>query len=304
MRPGQQAVREWTLQRGAAGSGPARQQSLDPSPHRLRQDDVGQARELGLLYRARSQHEQPADLLAARQGSRRMQRHQRPDRHPRAARRLRPLGEVGLPRLVVGQRAALFPQARKQQRIPRRSIARRLWAAVDQLDPGEARTDRGSDRLGQPTRRAAHEGLQRRLAGGRGLLPAHHAQGPTRQRRRRLPEASTQARQPAHHHGRASHRHRLRWRQGERRALPQGRQGGRPRRAQRRHPVRWRPAVPATADAVSYTHLDVYKRQGLAWASTGPPSAATCRTTCKCASSTNARSRSPPTISCGPSSAE
>ena len=81
------------------------------------------------------------------------------------------LGNAGW---TLRRRAAVLPQARAQR--PRRErMARCRRPAVGVRHRREARAGRSADRGGHGNRHSAQRRLQRRHAGGRRLLPAHHA---------------------------------------------------------------------------------------------------------------------------------
>ena len=186
MRAGQPAERGRRACRLPAGGRSARPLSVDTHPHRLRQDHVPQGSELGLLHRPRSQHAGPPHLLAARPHAGRLQRHQRPDLHPRPARRLRRLGRRRQSRLALGRLPALLPPA-GGQRPGRERHARRGRPVERHLDQDAASAGRGHDRGRRRPGRAARARLQHRRTGRRGLLPAHHAPRPALLHRRGLP---------------------------------------------------------------------------------------------------------------------
>ena len=115
--------------------------------------------------------------LAARQGARRLVVDQRPDLHPRPDAGFRPVAPARQRRLVVGRRAAVFPQGRapgaRRERIPR------------QGRPAESPTCSTDHPLHDAFIEAAQAGglsvqprLQRRRAGRRRTVAADGAQPP------------------------------------------------------------------------------------------------------------------------------
>ena len=137
---------------------------------------------------------QPRDRLAARQGARRLERHQRPDLHPRPARRLRRLGKRARRARLGLSRGAAVLQAlralrRRRERVPRRARrARRLRPAQ------RPSVLRGVARRGRRGRPAAHRRLQRRTTGRPRPLPAHAARPLALRRGERVPRAGAAAR--------------------------------------------------------------------------------------------------------------
>ena len=97
---------------------------------RHRQSALG----LDVQDRAGAGPQRPQPQLSARQGDRRLFGDQRHDLYARTGRRLRSLAPARVARLVVGRRAAVFQEARRQfsrrQRAPRRRrrMARRISA--------------------------------------------------------------------------------------------------------------------------------------------------------------------------------
>ena len=137
------------------------------------------------------------DLLAARQGARRLDLDQRPGLHPRPARGLRPLAPARQRRLGPRRRAALLQALRGPA-----GAAPTNWHGSG----GPLRVDRAArarDSLdafieaAAEARHAAQRRLQRRRPGGRRLLPADHASAAGAPRPRGLSAAGDAAAEPA-----------------------------------------------------------------------------------------------------------
>ena len=117
--------------RAAAGSRRARQLDLVSHPGRLSLCHRQSARRLDAQDRSRAGLEWPQPQLSARQGDRRLLGDQRHDLYARAGDRLRPMAATRPAGLVVGRRAAVFPQAcrsflaRQRTSRARRRMARR-----------------------------------------------------------------------------------------------------------------------------------------------------------------------------------
>ena len=197
-----------------------------------------------------------AGAAAARAGTgpRRRIHGQRHDGRPRGARRLRPLGRLRMPRLVVRRHAALPAADGERRRLRRAALPRRGRA-----DPGAAPAARA---WGLPTTRSRRRRArsrpsvvrrpQRPHGHGRLAVRAQRARdGARRHDQRRLPGARARPPEPAgprRRHGRARAR-----RGGSRHRRPGSRRGRLDRRARRGHrAVRGRD--PLTRDPAALGH--------------------------------------------------
>ena len=282
LRAGQPAVRRSVQARAAAGSGRRRQLDLVSHSGRLsvrhRQSAFGLDAEDG----SPAGPQRAGPQLSARQGGRRLLRHQRHGLHARAGRRLRPLAPARAARLVVGRRAAVFQEARGP--FPRRQRASR-------------------DRRRMAHRTSAHAlGHHRRLARGGGAI-RHSAQQRLQHRRQRRhllfprqPEAraalvggariSQTGAQPAEPAAgnRLPGRGPCLYRQARhRRAFPAGGRFARRALPRRGHPGGRLDRLAADHDAVGRRPRRRSRRNTASRScSTSPASAPTCTTICNC----------------------
>ncbi len=206
------------------GAGRRRQERQLGGHHAVRAGADGrrQRQQLGLQHRAAKGPQRPHRLSAARQGARRLVRHQRDGLYPRPPRRLRPMGLARQCRLVVRRRAALL-QARREQRRFRRRVSRQGRAArrqqVAHRQSGAA--DFSAGRAGSAVSPA--RGFQCRRARRPRHLSADAEERRTLQRRARLsPSAHGQPRQSARRDPRPRHPHPVRRQARGRRRIPPG----------------------------------------------------------------------------------
>ncbi len=206
-RAGQPPQRGRHRDRARAGGRPQRLASLHPSPGRLHQDVLQQACELALQHGAQRVDRRAAHPRPARQDARRLQLHQRPRLQPRPAHGLRHLGAARQPRLGLRRRAPLLqahgaaaqrwrdePDLPRPRRRPHRHRHRLVPSAL-----------RGLHRRRRQPRHPAQPRLQRHHPGRHRLRPAHHPQGPPRQRRHVVPAPRPQARECHGAHGGPRH---------------------------------------------------------------------------------------------------
>ena len=105
--------------RSRAGGRGQRPTLLDQAPDRLRPDVLRRTRQLEVPDRGRARPWRAAELLAARQGRRRVELHQCAGLLPRAAERLRRLAGRRQPRLGLERRGALVSVAPNGARAAR-----------------------------------------------------------------------------------------------------------------------------------------------------------------------------------------
>ena len=163
------------------------------------------------------------DRLAARQGARRLERHQRPALHPRPACRLRRLGPPARRARLELPRAAAVLQALRGLRGRRERVPRRLGRARRLRPAQRPSVLRGLARGRRRGRPSAHRRLQRRRLRRPRPLPAHPARPLALRRRHRLPRAGAAAAQPDGRDRRAGHARRRRERPRPRRRVGRGR---------------------------------------------------------------------------------
>ena len=217
---GQSAQRRSGHRRGGPGGGPARQEQIHPNPGGLHQA-VPQRDRLGLPDRTAEGARRSRDLLAARQGARRLVVDERDDVGARIRRRLRRVGGARRGAMVLRRGARVLPPHRERHRglalrQRRRQRSHRPVARFPSAQPATA--DRGLAGRGAPVRisRCATEFP----CTGRLLRDRRHA-APRRQmqHRRRLPEAGDGPQKP--HRAHRGHRDpsRLRRNPGGRRGI-------------------------------------------------------------------------------------
>ena len=143
---------------------------------------------MAVRLRPRAAPRWPHHPLAARQGARRLQLHQRHGLRPRPSAGLRRVARARQRRLVVRGRAALLQARRGQERGADDYHGAGARSASPTCGSAE-RAVRGLHRRAarRPACRAPR--FQRRRAGRRRLLPAHHPRRPALQHRGGLPEA-------------------------------------------------------------------------------------------------------------------
>ena len=171
---GQPAVRRPADARAAAGGRRQGQLPLDPHPRRLPLPDGQPAHRLVLQDGRGAGPQRPQPRLSARQGAGRLLVHQRHDLHARPGARLRSVAADGQPRLGLGRRAALLPEAPgpvgggarrlRGPARPRRGVAHR--ACAHPLGDPRRVPGRGSG-----SRHPEGGGLQPRRQRGLRLLP-------------------------------------------------------------------------------------------------------------------------------------
>ena len=181
----------------------------------------------------------------------RLERHQRQPLCAGAAAGFRHLGAARQSRLVVRRRPAVFPPlggpVQRRGRLPwhRRPAARvRHQRTAPDL--------RSLHRWRREPGRAAQPRLQRRRAGRRSLLPAHHPQRPPPQRRHRLPGAGSPPPEPSYRDRRTRAASRYRASPGDRRHLPPGRPRAPSHRRRRGDPVCRRRELASLAAALGH----------------------------------------------------
>ena len=161
-----------------------------------------------------------ANARAPWQGAGWLQRHQRPDLHPRRARGFRHLGLMGQRRLVLHRLPALLPQAGERRRLSRRFPRHRRPGPRPASPPGNMAAPAGGLFPGRHRRRLSLSS-RRQPPGG----PRHQ------------PARREQHRRRAHEHGPGLHRRGAPPPEPDhprQRAGQQGRAGRRPRRQARR----------------------------------------------------------------------
>ncbi len=163
---------------------------------RLPVRDRQSALRLDVQDRARAGAERPRAELSARQGNRRLVGDQRHDLHARAGGRLRSLASAWADRLGLGRRAAAVQKA--DGSLPRRKRSSRDGRRVAHRGPaclvGIARcVPQGGGRI----RRQADRRFQSRRQRGLRLLSCEPAKRPALVGGARLPQAGTQAAEPA-----------------------------------------------------------------------------------------------------------
>ena len=133
--------------------------------------------------------DQPRDVLAARQGDRRLEQLQRDGLHPRPPRQLRRVARPRQSRLGLRRRAAVL-QAVRGQRARRVGVSRRRRAAagattVEPSAVARAFVDATAARCGVPIT----DDFNGAIAGGRRLLAGDDSRRPTREHRDAVPRS-------------------------------------------------------------------------------------------------------------------
>ncbi|CAA9231409.1 MAG: Oxidoreductase, GMC family, partial [uncultured Acetobacteraceae bacterium] len=252
LRAGGAALRGRQHQGHAARSRPVGPQPVDPHPHGFRPPLRHPEVRLELPHGGRAGAGQPADVLAARQGHRRLRQRERPRLPARLAPRLRPLGAIRRPRLELRGLPPRLPQAgnlrgrRGRRRVPRqgRPHAHRRGAVPDAGLP-RLRGGLHGARL-PPLRR-----LQRQMVRGRRAQPAQRPPRAALEPGRGLPPPRHEAPQPARRNGAAGPAHRFRGQaRGGRGGARTRRRGGGPPRPARGAALRRRHREPEAPHAV------------------------------------------------------
>ena len=196
LRAGEPPVGRCGRPRAPARSWRPRQLDLVPHPGRLPVRHRQSARGLDVQDRAGGGAQRPQPQLSARQGDRRLFRHQRHDLHARPGGRLRPLAPARARRLGLRRRAAVLQAARAP------------FSGAERSSRGRRRiADRGAARaLGHPRcllrgrragRHQAHPGFQHRRQRRLVRVPRQSAARAALVGGARLSQAGAQSAEPA-----------------------------------------------------------------------------------------------------------